>query len=146
MRTPSGQRLAYHPHHSRHLHFPYPLIHLQSVLLDVELHFTSSILYAHLGPTSCLESWVLTILAHLNWVSIFLGFHSFGLYIHNDTLSALGKQTDLIWTALLNQLQRSYPRWSGSSVVPHIGTQLLETSYGNGSGNLPRTGNEASLH
>ncbi|CAN1358944.1 Photosystem I P700 chlorophyll a apoprotein A1 [Linum perenne] len=28
------------------------------------------------------------IISHLNWVCIFLGFHSFGLYIHNDTMSA----------------------------------------------------------
>ena len=34
------------------------------------------------------------ILAHLNWVCIFLGFHSFGLYIHNDTLAALGRDYD----------------------------------------------------
>ena len=25
------------------------------------------------------------IISHLNWVCIFLGFHSFGLYIHNDS-------------------------------------------------------------
>ena len=31
-----------------------------------------------------------TILYQLNYVCLFLGFHSFGLYIHNDTLSALG--------------------------------------------------------
>ncbi|KAF3680119.1 hypothetical protein FXO38_02452 [Capsicum annuum] len=30
------------------------------------------------------------IISHLNWAYIFLGFHSFGLYIHNDTISALG--------------------------------------------------------
>ncbi|PHU11614.1 Photosystem I chlorophyll a apoprotein A1 [Capsicum chinense] len=29
-------------------------------------------------------------ISHLNWACIFLGFHSFGLYIHNDTMSALG--------------------------------------------------------
>jgi len=29
---------------------------------------------------------------HLNWVSIFLGFHAFGMYIHNDTLLALGRE------------------------------------------------------
>jgi photosystem I P700 chlorophyll a apoprotein A1 len=27
-----------------------------------------------------------SIISHLNWVSIFLGTHSFGLYIHNDTM------------------------------------------------------------
>jgi photosystem I P700 chlorophyll a apoprotein A1 len=36
-----------------------------------------------------------TILGHLTWVSIFLGLHSFGLYIHNDTLQALGRPEDL---------------------------------------------------
>ncbi|MEH1948119.1 MAG: photosystem I core protein PsaA, partial [Nostoc sp.] len=35
------------------------------------------------------------IISHLNWVSIFLGFHSFGLYIHNDTMRALGRPQDL---------------------------------------------------
>lgn len=31
------------------------------------------------------------IVSHLNWACIFLGLHSFGLYIHNDTMSALGR-------------------------------------------------------
>tara|TARA_B100000214_G_scaffold374615_1_gene357950 strand:- start:1311 stop:2957 length:1647 start_codon:yes stop_codon:yes gene_type:complete len=35
------------------------------------------------------------IISHLNWVCIFLGFHSFGLYIHNDTMRALGRPDDL---------------------------------------------------
>lgn len=43
-------------------------------------------------------AWVMahkrTILVHLNWVCIFLGFHSFGVYIHNDTLGALGRGSD----------------------------------------------------
>ena len=34
------------------------------------------------------------MVVHLNWVSIFLGFHAFGMYIHNDTLLALGRQSD----------------------------------------------------
>jgi photosystem I P700 chlorophyll a apoprotein A1 len=34
------------------------------------------------------------VIVHLNWVSIFLGFHAFGMYIHNDTLLALGRQSD----------------------------------------------------
>ena len=37
-----------------------------------------------------------SLVAHLNWVCIFTGFHSFGLYVHNDTLSALGRQGDCI--------------------------------------------------
>ena len=63
----------------------------------------------------------------------------------HDTLSALGKQTDLIWTALLNPLQRVISPLECLQCCTALGTQLLETSYGNGSGNLPRTGNEASL-
>jgi photosystem I P700 chlorophyll a apoprotein A1 len=35
-----------------------------------------------------------SIVAHLTWVCLFLGFHSFGLYIHNDTLEALGRLDD----------------------------------------------------
>lgn len=36
-----------------------------------------------------------TIISHLNWVCIFLGLHSFGLYIHNDTMRALGRSQDM---------------------------------------------------
>jgi photosystem I P700 chlorophyll a apoprotein A1 len=35
------------------------------------------------------------IISHLNWVCIFLGFHSFGLYVHNDTMQALGRPQDM---------------------------------------------------
>merc|ERR1712178_384151 len=31
-----------------------------------------------------------TIISHLSWVSLFLGFHTLGLYIHNDTCVAFG--------------------------------------------------------
>jgi photosystem I P700 chlorophyll a apoprotein A1 len=36
------------------------------------------------------------IIGHLVWVTIFLGTHAFGLYIHNDTLQSLGRPEDLI--------------------------------------------------
>lgn len=35
------------------------------------------------------------IISHLNWVCIFLGYHSFGLHIHNDTMGALGCPQDM---------------------------------------------------
>ncbi len=35
------------------------------------------------------------IISHLNWVCMFLGFHSFGLYVHNDTMQALGRPQDM---------------------------------------------------
>jgi len=30
------------------------------------------------------------IISHLSWVSLFLGFHTFGLYVHNDVVVAFG--------------------------------------------------------
>merc|ERR1719356_1390600 len=34
------------------------------------------------------------IIGHLIWVTLALGLHSFGIYIHNDTLQALGRPED----------------------------------------------------
>ena len=31
------------------------------------------------------------IISHLSWASLFLGFHTLGLYIHNDTVVAFGQ-------------------------------------------------------
>jgi len=50
------------------------------------------------------------IISHLNWVSIFLGFHSFGLYIHNDTMSALGRPQDMFSDTAI-QLQPIFAQW-----------------------------------
>jgi photosystem I P700 chlorophyll a apoprotein A2 len=30
------------------------------------------------------------IISHLSWASLFLGFHTLGLYIHNDVMLAFG--------------------------------------------------------
>ena len=49
------------------------------------------------------------IISHLNWVSIFLGFHSFGLYIHNDTISSLGRPQDFSDNAI--QIQPVFAQW-----------------------------------
>jgi photosystem I P700 chlorophyll a apoprotein A1 len=54
------------------------------------------------------------IISHLNWVSIFLGFHSFGLYIHNDTLRAFGRPQDTFSDTGI-QLQPIFAQW-----VQHI--------------------------
>jgi photosystem I P700 chlorophyll a apoprotein A1 len=35
------------------------------------------------------------IIGHLVWVTIFLGLHSFGLYVHNDTMQALSRPEDM---------------------------------------------------
>ncbi|WP_413199580.1 photosystem I core protein PsaA [Nostoc piscinale] len=50
------------------------------------------------------------IISHLNWVSIFLGFHSFGLYIHNDTMRALGRPQDMFSDTAI-QLQPVFAQW-----------------------------------
>ncbi|KAJ6952201.1 photosystem I P700 chlorophyll a apoprotein A1 [Populus alba x Populus x berolinensis] len=50
------------------------------------------------------------IISHLNWVCIFLGFHSFGLYIHNDTMSALGRPQDMFSDTAI-QLQLVFAQW-----------------------------------
>jgi len=50
------------------------------------------------------------VISHLNWVCIFLGLHSFGLYIHNDTISALGRPQDMFSDTAI-QLQPVFAQW-----------------------------------
>nr|QCI08457.1 photosystem I P700 apoprotein A1 [Spermothamnion repens] len=50
------------------------------------------------------------IISHLNWLCIFLGFHSFGLYIHNDTMRALGRSQDMFSDTAI-QLQPVFAQW-----------------------------------
>nr|YP_009392922.1 photosystem I P700 apoprotein A1 [Caloglossa intermedia]ARW61484.1 photosystem I P700 apoprotein A1 [Caloglossa intermedia] len=50
------------------------------------------------------------IVSHLNWLCIFLGFHSFGLYIHNDTMRALGRSQDMFSDTAI-QLQPIFAKW-----------------------------------
>jgi len=62
-----------------------------------------------------------TMISHLNWVCIFLGFHSFGLYIHNDTISALGRSQDIFRDTAI-QLQPVFAQWlqKTHSLAPQI--------------------------
>lgn len=50
------------------------------------------------------------IISHLNWVCIWLGFHSFGLYVHNDTMRALGRTEDMFSDTAI-QLQPIFAQW-----------------------------------
>ncbi|MEB3342490.1 photosystem I core protein PsaA [Okeania sp.] len=50
------------------------------------------------------------IISHLNWVCIFLGFHSFGLYVHNDTMRAFGRPQDMFSDSAI-QLQPIFAQW-----------------------------------
>jgi photosystem I P700 chlorophyll a apoprotein A1 len=61
------------------------------------------------------------IISHLNWVCIFLGLHSFGLYIHNDTISSLGRQFDIFSDTAI-QLQPVFAQWIDTthSIAPQV--------------------------
>jgi len=50
------------------------------------------------------------IISHLNWICIFLGFHSFGLYIHNDTMRALGRTQDMFSDTAI-ELKPVFAQW-----------------------------------
>jgi photosystem I P700 chlorophyll a apoprotein A1 len=50
------------------------------------------------------------ILVHLNWACIFVGMHSFGLYIHNDTMNALGRTSDTFADTAI-ALQPVFAQW-----------------------------------
>lgn len=53
--------------------------YLNSVVLDID-------------PTIRILSHKAAIISKLSWVCLWLGFHSLGLYIHNDTVVAFGEQ------------------------------------------------------
>ncbi len=50
------------------------------------------------------------IISHLNWVCLFLGFHAFGFYVHNDTMQALGRPEDMFSDSAI-QLQPIFAQW-----------------------------------
>ncbi|MBF2098177.1 MAG: photosystem I core protein PsaA [Gloeomargaritaceae cyanobacterium C42_A2020_066] len=79
------------------------------------------------------------VISHLNWVCLFLGFHSFGLYIHNDTMRALGRPQDMFSDTAI-KLQPVFAQWvqnlhtlapggtapyAGASVSPVFGGDVV---------------------
>ncbi len=62
------------------------------------------------------------IISHLNWVCIFLGFHSFGLYVHNDTMRAFGRPQDMFSDTAI-QLQPIFAQW-----IQNIHTNFIANS------------------
>jgi photosystem I P700 chlorophyll a apoprotein A1 len=87
------------------------------------------------------------IISHLNWVCLFLGFHSFGLYVHNDTMQALGRPHDMFadWGI---QLQPVFAQWVQSihaaatgtgSTAPWVGASTSPVWGGSGIISLPAT-------
>nr|AYR06245.1 photosystem I P700 chlorophyll a apoprotein A1 [Renouxia sp.] len=87
------------------------------------------------------------IVSHLNWVCIFLGFHSFGLYIHNDTMRALGRSQDMFSDTAI-QLQPIFAQWvqnihtlAPGNTSPNA---LANTSYAFG-GDVISIGNKVAM-
>nr|YP_536964.1 photosystem I P700 chlorophyll a apoprotein A1 [Neopyropia yezoensis]Q1XDK4.1 RecName: Full=Photosystem I P700 chlorophyll a apoprotein A1; AltName: Full=PSI-A; AltName: Full=PsaA [Neopyropia yezoensis]BAE92407.1 Photosystem I p700 chlorophyll A apoprotein A1 [Neopyropia yezoensis] len=87
------------------------------------------------------------IVSHLNWVCIFLGFHSFGLYIHNDTMRALGRSQDMFSDTAI-QLQPIFAQWVQSihtlapgNTAPNA---LATASYAFG-GDIVSVGNKVAM-
>jgi len=88
------------------------------------------------------------IISHLNWVSMFLGFHSFGLYVHNDTMRALGRPQDMFSDTAI-QLQPVFAQWvqnlhflAPSTTAPNA---LAPVSYAFGGGIVAVGGKVAML-
>ena len=88
------------------------------------------------------------IISHLNWVCIFLGFHSFGLYIHNDTMSALGRPQDMFSDTAI-QLQPVFAQWIQNTHALAPGTTApgatTSTSLTWGGDNLVAVGGKVAL-
>lgn len=88
------------------------------------------------------------IISHLNWVCIFLGFHSFGLYIHNDTMSALGRPQDMFSDTAI-QLQPVFAQWiqNTHALAPRITAPgaTTGTSLTWGGGDLVAVGGKVAL-
>jgi len=87
------------------------------------------------------------IISHLNWLCIFLGFHSFGLYIHNDTMRALGRSQDMFSDTAI-QLQPVFAQWiqnihtlAPSNTSPN---SLATASYAFG-GDIVSVGNKIAM-
>ncbi|KAJ8425419.1 hypothetical protein Cgig2_032219 [Carnegiea gigantea] len=88
------------------------------------------------------------IISHLNWACVFLGFHSFGLYIHHDTMSALGHPQDMFSDTAI-QLQPVFAQWiqntyvlAPSATAPGVTTSISLTW---GSGDLLAVGGKVAL-
>ena len=65
------------------------------------------------------------IIAHLIWVSIALGLHSFSLYIHNDTLQACGRPEDTFHDYSI-QLKPVFAGWVQSFRIVSFDIKMLD--------------------
>lgn len=88
------------------------------------------------------------IVSHLNWACIFLGFHSFGSYIHNDTMSALGRPQEMFSDTAI-QLQPILAQWIQNTHASAPGSTAPDatasTSLTWGGGYLVAVGKKVAL-
>jgi len=68
------------------------------------------------------------IISHLVWVCQFLGSHSFGLYIHNDTMRAFGRPQDMFSDTGI-QLQPVFAQWIQQIHTMAIGNPALNAAH-----------------
>jgi hypothetical protein len=59
------------------------------------------------------------LIGHLVWVTIFLGLHSFGAYIHNDTFFSLGRLEDTFSDSSI-QLKLVFAMFTKNQVQAYI--------------------------
>jgi photosystem I P700 chlorophyll a apoprotein A1 len=63
------------------------------------------------------------LIGHLVWVTIFLGLHSFGVYIHNDTLLSLGRLEDTFSDSSI-QLKPVFAMLTGNQVQAYTSAPM----------------------
>ncbi|KAL8243271.1 hypothetical protein R6Q59_009529 [Mikania micrantha] len=93
-------------------------------------------------PTSLYKRWFIKQQHH------FYGFHSFGLYIHNDTMSALGRPQDMFSDTAI-QLQPVFAQWIQNTHALAPGATApgatASTSLTWGGGDLVAVGGKVAL-
>nr|RNJ67191.1 MAG: photosystem I core protein PsaA [Leptolyngbya sp. IPPAS B-1204] len=67
------------------------------------------------------------IISHLVWVCQFLGFHSFAMYCHNDTMRAFGRPQDMFSDTGI-QLQPIFAQWIQQIHTAAIGAVNLQAA------------------
>lgn len=67
------------------------------------------------------------ITSHLVWVCQFLGFHSFAIYCHNDTMRAFGRPQDMFSDTGI-QLQPIFAQWIQQIHTMAVGNSALQAA------------------
>jgi photosystem I P700 chlorophyll a apoprotein A1 len=67
------------------------------------------------------------VTSHLVWVCQFLGFHSFAIYCHNDTMRAFGRPQDMFSDTGI-QLQPVFAQWIQHIHTMAVGNSALEAA------------------